>query len=279
MSVSNDYEERKAARIERMRARADKARAESEARLSQASQMASAIPFGQPILVGHHSEKRHRRDLERIDNHHRKAVEASQKAEHYERKAQAAENNTAISSDDPDAVAKLTEKLAALEAHQKQLKAENRACRKAKVTLETADKAEALRAAGVSEAGIRSLIRLAQICPHHCKPYLKHPSYELSNNNANIKRVRDRIKSLEARIEAVAAEPIEGDGFTISEDTDWGRILIEFDRKPCQAARDYLKSHGWRWARSRLAWVRHLNTNGRTYAQWAAEKLPELLKG
>ena len=38
------------------------------------------IPLGQPILVGHHSEKRHRRDLKRIDEHFAKAVVSRQKS-------------------------------------------------------------------------------------------------------------------------------------------------------------------------------------------------------
>ena len=275
----NDYEARKEARIERLRERAEKATQEAEARFKTAHSMAQCIPFGQPILVGHHSEKGDRAFRSRIDNHHRKAIEASQKAKHYEAKAEAAECNTAISSDDPEAVAKLKGELKGREAKQAQLKADNRACKKAHVTAETTDREESLRAAGVSEAGIRELVSLARICPHELRPYLKFPAYKLTNNNANIRRIKGRIEQLEARVEAVAAEPIEGDGFTVSEDTDWGRILIEFDGKPCQAARSYLKSHGWRWAPSRSVWVRHLNTNGKAYASWAVEQLPELMKG
>jgi hypothetical protein len=39
------------------------------------------IPFGQPILVGHHSEKRHRRDLARIDSGMSKGFEEGRKAD------------------------------------------------------------------------------------------------------------------------------------------------------------------------------------------------------
>lgn len=38
---------------------------------------------GTPILIGHHSEKRHRRDLEKIDNRMRRSIEESDKADHY----------------------------------------------------------------------------------------------------------------------------------------------------------------------------------------------------
>jgi hypothetical protein len=45
------------------------------------------IPFGQPILVGHHSEARHRRDLDKSWNAMGKGVEYSKQAEDYESRA------------------------------------------------------------------------------------------------------------------------------------------------------------------------------------------------
>lgn len=51
------------------------------------SESATGIVFGQPILVGHHSEGRHRKTLERADNAMRKSIEESGKAEDYERRA------------------------------------------------------------------------------------------------------------------------------------------------------------------------------------------------
>jgi len=41
------------------------------------------IPLGQPILVGHHSERRARRDAERIDNGIRRMVEEHELADHH----------------------------------------------------------------------------------------------------------------------------------------------------------------------------------------------------
>lgn len=46
------------------------------------------IPFGQPILVGHHSEAKHRRDLEKSWNAMGKSIEMSNKAEAHESKAE-----------------------------------------------------------------------------------------------------------------------------------------------------------------------------------------------
>jgi len=48
------------------------------------------IPFGQPILVGHHSEKRARKDAERIENGMRKAVKMWETSQYWEYRAKGA---------------------------------------------------------------------------------------------------------------------------------------------------------------------------------------------
>lgn len=68
------------ARIERQEARANRLEAESDARLAAARQIQDGIPLGQPILVGHHSERRHRKDLARIDTNYRKGFDAHDEA-------------------------------------------------------------------------------------------------------------------------------------------------------------------------------------------------------
>ena len=49
--------------------------------------IAGAIPLGQPILVGHHSEKRARRDARRIESGMRLAVDMWSRKEYWERRA------------------------------------------------------------------------------------------------------------------------------------------------------------------------------------------------
>jgi hypothetical protein len=60
-------------------------------RSQQANAAAKAItdfiPLGQPILVGHHSEKRHRRDIERVQNLTRKSIDESDKAKYWSSRA------------------------------------------------------------------------------------------------------------------------------------------------------------------------------------------------
>jgi hypothetical protein len=92
--------------------------------------MASAIPMGQPILVGHHSEKRDRNYRQKIHDKMGKSLQEQEKAEHYEQKAETIEGNTAIFSDDPSALDKLRSKLADQEANHAFMKATNKALRK-----------------------------------------------------------------------------------------------------------------------------------------------------
>lgn len=79
--------ERKTARIEKFEGYSENASARSESAYKKANSVASMIPMGQPVLVGHHSEGRHRRDLRRIDSGMRKSIEESKKSEYYSDKA------------------------------------------------------------------------------------------------------------------------------------------------------------------------------------------------
>ena len=91
------------------------------------------IPMGQPILVGHHSEGRHRRDLNRIDSNMRKSIEAEEKANYYKEKAANAQNSYAISSDDPEAIVKLIEKYNLLVKNQEFMKSANKIVKNKKI--------------------------------------------------------------------------------------------------------------------------------------------------
>lgn len=80
-------QERAETRAERAEKRAENAEKVSDALYKRATEMSSAIPFGQPILVGHHSEKRDRNYRQRIHNTYGKAFEAQDKAGYYKEKA------------------------------------------------------------------------------------------------------------------------------------------------------------------------------------------------
>ena len=121
--------ERLEAKLDRRQEWADKATARSQQHADTAYQMADAIPMGQPILVGHHSEKRDRRYRERIGGHASRSVEEAQKAQHHASKADGLERqlDRSIFSDDPDAVEALEAKVEALETERDAMKRANAA--------------------------------------------------------------------------------------------------------------------------------------------------------
>lgn len=76
-------------RSSRLETIADNASARASSASNRAHAIMDGIPFGQPILVGHHSETHARRDAERIDNAIRSTVEETRKAAYYRSKAEA----------------------------------------------------------------------------------------------------------------------------------------------------------------------------------------------
>lgn len=80
---------------ERAEERADRFEDYSSKRAVEASQtadsvqqLANGIPFGQPILVGHHSERRARKDAQRIEDGMRKSISLFETSEYWVRRAQ-----------------------------------------------------------------------------------------------------------------------------------------------------------------------------------------------
>lgn len=82
--------ERALARAERLTAKAEAERARADQHHEAAQQIAGGIPLGQPILVGHHSESRHRRDIARMRSHDQKAADSAARAAELARAAAAA---------------------------------------------------------------------------------------------------------------------------------------------------------------------------------------------
>lgn len=79
--------ERAEERAERFGGYSERRTADGEAAEARASQIMSGIPLGQPILVGHHSERHARKDAERIESGLRRAVKAFDTASYWTRRA------------------------------------------------------------------------------------------------------------------------------------------------------------------------------------------------
>lgn len=175
---------------ERLENRADRREewAESRDRKAEESWDASrravdGIPLGQPILVGHHSERGHRKA---IDTAQRKATESVEHLAMSRRHDQAADTirrqlRTSIYDDDEDAIEQLTWKLEELESERERIKDLNRRIRKG----------EPMETLGLTDSEKRDLQYAAQW--HGRNTF---PSYVLQNIGGNINRTKQRVARL-----------------------------------------------------------------------------------
>ena len=152
--------------------------------------------------------------------------------------------------DDPQAAAKLEAKLVKLESAQETMKAVNAYFRKNK-TLE-----------GCPSLTPEQITKLQQEMSQswHLDKSRPYPAYMLSNNNAEIRRIRGRIEQVRQHEETNFAG-WEFDGGRVEANKADNRLQVFFDGKPEEAARDELKANGFRWAPSVGAWQRQLNKN------------------
>lgn len=265
----NNYEAKQERRRQRYAELADKAEQESKQRYNSFRKIADGIPMGQPILVGHHSERHHRADIKRMDNNMRKSVEASKRAEYYRGKA-AGVGSAGISSDDPEAADKLQEKLAKAEKVQELYKAINKMIRKPPFGKPTPEKIAELVKLGLTELNAAEVFK-----PDFCGR-IGIPDYRLKNNNANIRRMRQRVAQLSAVADHQEVEQ-EHEGVTYREADN--RVQLLFPGKPPVEVRALLKSWGFRWSPTNMAWQRHLNSSGQFAAQQVLAKLKEMPHG
>lgn len=257
--MRHDFEQRREKRITNAKSHAIKNEQEAESLYSSAKEMASGIPLGQPILVGHHSERGDRRYRDKIHNTYGKAFEKMDKAKYYEDKAESIENNDAIFSDDPQALQKLTDKLNGLKTVQDFMKAANKCLKKG-------DKEAFLKL----EFGTESLWE--QLNTVGCVHGKGFPHYKLINNNANIRRIEQRITQLK-RLETRQSVDQTINGVRIYENREADRLQVVFSGKPEAEVRKQLKANGFRWSPSENAWQRHISNSAYHSAKEIAEKM------
>lgn len=267
----NAYEIKQEDKRQRLLQRAEKVRMQGQGRIARAEQIASFIPMGQPILVGHHSEGRHRSDLKKISSGFEKGFEALKEAKALEARAENLGQN-GISSDNPEAISLLQEKLAKLEKLQVFMVAANkvvRAFHKAGVRDESAGDAwdnYLLKLRECGEKGIGIAAAKSLLAPDFCGR-IGFAAYQLSNNSAEISRCKARIAQLAAKAQEVSKEVEVAGGVKMVENVEDNRLQLIFPGKPSPEVIAELKGRGFRWAPSVGAWQRQLNNA----ARWGAE--------
>jgi len=263
-----DYEEKKEAKVDRLKKRVEKNREEADQQFSQARKIAEAIPLGQPILVGHHSEKRHRADLKRMENYHRKSVEAIEKADYYEDKIDSIESNNSISGDDPEAISRYKEKLEKLETLQVYMKSLNAYWRKNK-TMKGYPGFTDEEAAAIDEK-MKTAYSWVQI-NGPCE------DFKLKNNNAEIRRIKAKLETL-SKLDSMEAETITFTGGEMRMNVEINRIQLIFDEKPSVEVRALLKSNGFHWSPSEKAWQRQRTLNAVKATKYLIPEIEEINK-
>jgi len=226
------YRDRREAKAEKLTEWAEKRQAKAEAGWARGDEMASVIPFGQPILVGHYSEGRDRRYRARIASTFDKALEDQRKAEDMGSRAEGIRDQLASSiySDDPDAIEALETRIAKLEAEREAIKAHNKEHRGSK------------KCTCPEDCNCRNPWQ-HQTCK--CKNH-PLPAYHLQNLSGNIKRNRDRLEVV--RRQAARSERCEAAGGIAIEDHRSGYCSVTFSEKPDYDTRQALKDAGFRWS-------------------------------
>jgi len=222
------WEEKQINKIERLKKGIVKAKFLSKSAYDSSHRLSKMIPFGQPILIGHHSQRRHERHIDKIHNDMGKAIKFSNKASTLQSRLKSALANNIISSDDPKALEKLQSKLKFLEQRRTDIKEHNKLARKDK-NLET------------------------------------FPTHKLTNLGQNIKSVKGRIISLEQKkkaMESLESKEKSKKGLKLVYDDMDNRVKLIFDGKPDSEIRSALKRNGFRWSPKNNAWQRQLNATG-----------------
>lgn len=229
--------ERLERRLERRETWSASARAKSDRSLDAASSALDGIEPGQPILVGHHSERHHRAALDRHDSRMRKGLELAEKADLHASKAANLEHqlDRTVFSDDDDAVEKLEARIAEREEERARRKELNKVFAKGGV--------DGLRATlAADQARLADILRGFALCPYERRPY---PPYSLSNLGASIRQDRERVAEVKGRIERAARS--EAAGGVLVEGTG-EHCRVTFAEKPDRGVLDALRVAGFCWS-------------------------------
>lgn len=178
------YRERREARAERLREWAEK-RETKAAAVFEANR-----PFTEDYAFN--TQPGHIPLRARVIAQEDRAHESLRKAESMAGRAASieAQLDVSIYSDDPDAVERLRERIAGLEAERNRVKAFNATCRKGEPDWSL-----------IEEREKRNLQRTAEVCAYsvtdRAGKFKGFPGYHLTNLSGNIARQRKRLKALE----------------------------------------------------------------------------------
>lgn len=218
--------------------------------------------------AGNFPVRRKQKQINAMDNFYKNSGWIFEEDNYYLKKIRTILTNSVIYSNDEFAIEKLENKIADAEAWQQTMKDVNAFYKKNK----NLDECDLLNDEQKSKAK-----RNLEISWWGDVPY---PSYELTNNNANIRRLKQRLENMKKLKENANQDNDEKyskvDGLKVVEDADEMRIKLLFDGVPSVKIRELLKSNGYRWSPKNKAWQRQLTSNGIYATKQVLKKLKEM---
>ena len=246
--------ERLERKMQRRREWADKAEARSTAAYNTAHKIGDMIPPGQPILIGHHSEKRHRRDLDRIDSNMRKSIGNTDLAQSHDSKADSIQDalDRSIYSDDNNAIEALEARIKEREEERARMTLANRLYRKGD--------AAGLAALGLDYEKLKAEVTARPYSWENKAPFVP---YQLSNLGGRITADRKRLEYLKRDKQHRDAAQASPTGVVLQEHSG-GYCSVTFAEKPSREILNALRGAAFHWG--------HGSWTGKT------EALPESVK-
>lgn len=170
-------------------------------------------------------------------------------------------NSQIIRSEDSNAVEQIQAKIAAAEKLQATMKAANQIVRNRKLSDD--DKVAQL----VAECGLRESSARQLLQPDFAGR-IGFPDYQLTNNNANIRRMHQRLKGLVDEGDRKSAT-LTFPGGRVEDNAEEHRVRIYHDARPGAETIAKLKTYGFHWTPSLGCWQRLRNNS----ARYAAEQI------
>lgn len=165
-----------------------------------------------------------------------------------------------MAGDDADALQRLARKIAEAELLQARMKAVNKAHARYVKNPESLDKDDTL------SDEEREMVRSYKP-GYSWEPPHPFAPFQLSNHNANIRRMRERVEQIE-RMQALPEVQVAGvNGIQLEDSPAENRVKLRFPGKPSVEVRTQLKGHGFRWTPSQGVWQAYRNHRTMALAQ------------
>jgi len=202
-----------------------------------------------------------RRNQKANDAEHRRCTELSDWLKYIENKIDKLKHpeRRPVMAGDDDAVSRLEEKIQKAEEWQGIMKAANKVIKSKKLNQNEKIRKVMDVCSATEEAAYRLVTKSDWPGPGF-------PRFELTNNNANIRRMKQRLEKIKRDKAAPVFEKEVGD-IRIEENRADNRVRIYFPGKPDAETRAALKSHGYRWSPKNTAWQAYINYRSVQYAK------------